>query len=193
MRYLLGDDAPETKAGAPNSGGYAMSKTCRSLAAAITALGLIAASGSVLAAPKDKPDTEQEKVKGQGKAKQAKNKSGKALLGDKIKKNGSQKLEDNGKFTASADVESGKVKGVSVKHADKGEVPVTKYKTTKQMASRSAEGIHLAQYGYDTVVTLWIGFAYIDDWGYEVIYWFPVDLVIDGDYGAVEYYDYYGY
>ena len=172
-----------------------MSKTFRSLAAAITALGLIAASGSVLAAPKDKPDTKQDKAKGQGKAKQAKNKSGKALLGDKIKKNGRHKLEANGKFTADADVENGKIKDVKVTNADTGNVPVTKYKSTKQMASRAAQGIHLAQYGYgyDTVVTLWIGYAYIDDWGYEVIYWFPVDLIIDGDYGAVEYVEYYGY
>jgi hypothetical protein len=170
-----------------------MSKTFRSLAAAITALGLIAASGSVLAAPKDKPDTKQDKAKGQGKAKAAKNKSGKALLGDKIKKNGRHKLEDNGKFTADADVENGKIKGVKVTNADTGDVPVTKYKTTKKMASRATEGIHLAQYGYDTVVTIWIGYAYIDDWGYEVIYWFPVDLIIDGDYGAVEYVEYYGY
>ena len=32
---------------------------------------------------------------------------------------------------------------------------------------------------------------YIDDDGYEDIYWFPVDVVYDGDAGAVEYDDYY--
>ena len=33
----------------------------------------------------------------------------------------------------------------------------------------------------------WIGYAYIDDWGDEVIYWFAYDMVYDADIGAVEY------
>jgi hypothetical protein len=33
----------------------------------------------------------------------------------------------------------------------------------------------------------WIGYSYIDDYGDEVIYWFPYDMIYDGDTGAVEY------
>ena len=35
--------------------------------------------------------------------------------------------------------------------------------------------------------TVWIGYSYIDDYGYEVIYWFPYDMIYDGDTGAIEY------
>jgi len=38
-------------------------------------------------------------------------------------------------------------------------------------------------------VALWIGYGYIDDWGVEIIYWFPVAWILDGDAGAIEYYD----
>jgi hypothetical protein len=72
-------------------------------------------------------------------------------------------------------------------------VKVTKYKTDKDMSNASllldpgGYGVYPAQ---SVVVTLWIGYAY---WDYyydeEVIYWFPVDMVVDGDYGAVYYYD----
>ena len=36
--------------------------------------------------------------------------------------------------------------------------------------------------------TTWIGYAYYDEYGDEQIYWFPYDVVYDGDTGAVEYY-----
>ena len=35
--------------------------------------------------------------------------------------------------------------------------------------------------------TVYIGYAYIDDDGNEEIYWFPYDMIVDGDTGAVEY------
>jgi len=174
-----------------------MLKKLRILYATATILSLVAAIGRAMAAPKekDKPGGPHEpKGQQQEKAKKHKDVSGKKLLGDKIKHNGRHKLEDHGKFTASVDVTNGKVGGVKVKHADKGDVAVTKYKSTKQMAAgpSAGGGVFLAQYG-STVVTLWIGYAFIDDWGYEVIYWFPVDMVIDADYGAIPYDDYYGY
>ena len=42
----------------------------------------------------------------------------------------------------------------------------------------------LAQAQY--VGTTYIGYSYIDDYGDEVIYWFPYDMIYDGDTGAIE-------
>lgn len=35
--------------------------------------------------------------------------------------------------------------------------------------------------------TTYIGSAYPDEYGNEDIYWFPYDMILDGDTGAVEY------
>jgi len=35
--------------------------------------------------------------------------------------------------------------------------------------------------------TIYIGYSYIDDNGDEVVYWFPYDMILDGDTGAVTY------
>jgi hypothetical protein len=35
--------------------------------------------------------------------------------------------------------------------------------------------------------TTYIGYAYVDEYGTEVIYWYPYDMILDGDTGAVEY------
>jgi len=159
----------------------------RFLAAYVTAVGLVAAGGSVIAQPKDK----QEKGAKSAHVKQHKNMSGKDLVGDKIKQNGNHKIHQNGKFAASVDVQNGKISGVKVNHADKGAVPVTKYKTTKKMASGPTSGIQLASYypAQDQYVgTMWIGYGYIDDYGDEIIYWFPYDMILDGDTGAIDYY-----
>jgi hypothetical protein len=34
---------------------------------------------------------------------------------------------------------------------------------------------------------VYIGYAYIDDDGNEEIYWFPEEMILDGDTGAIEY------
>ena len=177
-----------------------MRKRTKTLYAVVTALGLIAATGGAFADPKDRPDKPHgggppsSHGRGNEKANVHKHVSGKNLLGDRIKQNGHHKLEDNGKFSAYADVKNGKITGVKVSKADVGEVPVTKYKSTKKMAAaRTESGIYLAQYGYDdSATTVWIGYAYIDDFGDEIIYWFPVDMIADGDAGCVPYDDYYG-
>jgi hypothetical protein len=164
-----------------------MTRRLRSLAVGLTVLGLIA-NGSAWAAPPPKDKAPQDKP---AHAKQHKNMSGKDLLGDKIKQNGNHKLDAHGKFTASVDVSNGKIAGVKVKHAEKGDISVTKYKTTKKMAAGPTNGIMyasllLAQDAY--IGTMWIGYAYIDDYGDEIIYWFPYDMILDGDTGAIEYY-----
>src|SRR4030095_759605 len=117
-----------------------MTPKLRFLAAYVTAVGLVLAGGSVIAQPKDKPDKQnkQQSKGGSPHAKGHKNMSGKALVGDKIKQNGKHKIHTHGKFATSVDVKDGKIAGVSVNHADKGDVPVTKYKTNKDMSSASA-------------------------------------------------------
>ena len=159
------------------------------------AVALVAVDGAAVAQPKekDKDRKEQKEQKAGGpdgkekKVKQHKHKNGKALLGDRIKKNGKHKLEQHGKHAAYANVKDGKITGVTVEHSEKGPVPVTKYKTTKKMAA--ADGIqpvalHLAQ---QSMGSTWIGYAYIDEWGDEVIYWYEYEMIYDGDTGAVDY------
>jgi hypothetical protein len=181
-----------------------MTRKLRFLAAYVTAIALIAGGGSVIAQPKDKPnkqDKQQNKGGGNPHAKAHKNMSGKALVGDKIKQNGKHKIHTHGKFATSVDVKDGKIAGVSVDNADKGAVPVTKYKTNKDMSSASAtasastsaatSGIYFASIALaqdEYLGTTWIGYAYIDDYGEEIIYWFPYDMILDGDTGAIDYY-----
>jgi hypothetical protein len=49
----------------------------------------------------------------------------------------------------------------------------------------ASTGLAPAQQYVDTV---WIGFAYIDEYGYEIVYWFPYDMVYDPYTGAIDYY-----
>jgi hypothetical protein len=118
--------------------------------------------------------------------------NGQQMLGDRIKHDGNHTLDKKGDYEATVQVSKGKVAGVKVKHAKKGDVPVKKYKTNKKMAQaetplfRPASFI-LAQAGGEYLGQTWIGYAYVDDYGDEVIYWFPYDMILDGDTGAVEY------
>ena len=119
---------------------------------------------------------------------------GKSKLGEKIKHNGDHVLDKKGPHTVTVKVKDGKIAGMKVKHEKKGEVAVKKYKTNKKMAS-SGTGIHMA--AYDTMLaqayslgTTWIGYAYIDDYGDEQIYWYPVEMIYDGETGAIDYVPY---
>ena len=154
-----------------------------------TSVALLGISAFVgVASASDKGEGKgKDKDKGRGKGK-ANHKNGKQLLGEKLKKNGKHVLEKKGASTASVDVKDGKITGVKVKHDKKGDVAVTKYKTRTKMAH--VEGfqlasLRLAQLEY--LGTVYIGYAYIDDDGYEEIYWFPYDMIYDGDTGATEY------
>ena len=163
-----------------------MIRLFRFTAIIIAALGLAAIDGSALAQGQGKGGAQAGKEK---KAGQHKHVNGKSLLGDKVKKNGRHELQKNGKHTAYVDVQDGKIRGVSVKHSEKGDVPVKKYKTSKKMAEGPVGlqpvGLLLAQAQY--VGSTYIGYSYIDDYGDEVIYWFPYDMIYDGDTGAIEY------
>jgi predicted cation transporter len=114
--------------------------------------------------------------------------NGHQLLGDKIKKDGTHTLHKNGDYEATVQVTKGKVAGVKVKHAKKGDVPVKKYKTTKKMVQAGAiQAVAFSLAQVQDLGTTWIGYAYIDDYGDEVIYWFPYDVIYDGATGAIEY------
>ena len=171
-----------------------MFRSIRLLAALLAAAGL-AFGGPALAQGqgKGKDRQEQKDSKGQGQAKekkQHKHENGKALVGDKIKKNGRHELQKHGKHTAYVDVQDGKIRGVTVKHDEKGDVPVKKYKTSKKMVDSGAGGlvpVNLMLVQAQSLGTTYIGYSYIDEWGDEVIYWFPYEMIYDGDTGAVEY------
>ncbi|SRR5258706_8534958 len=123
-------------------------------------------------------------------AKKANHHNGKDLLGQKIKTNGQHEIGKKGAYIATVEVRNGKVAGMHVKHANKGDVPVTKYKTNKKMAFSNGQRspFRLAVSQQDEYLGMtYIGYSYIDDDGYEEIYWFPYDMILDGDTGAITY------
>ncbi len=159
-----------------------MNPNRRLFAAGVGILGISALVGGAMAAGKD-----DDKAKGKGKGK-AKHKNGKQLLGDKIKTNGNHVVETNGPHTASVDVKDGKIAGMHVKHSKKGELPVTKYKTKTKMASADVlKFASLQQVQLQDLGIVYIGYAYYDEYGNEVIYWYPYEMIYDGDTGATEY------
>ena len=69
-----------------------------------------------------------------------------------------------------------------------GDVAVTKYKTSTKMASADGyrQVVYLVAQAQD-LGTVYIGYSYVDDYGDEQIYWFPYDMILDGDTGAIDY------
>jgi hypothetical protein len=105
--------------------------------------------------------------------------NGKDLLGDKIKTNGHHVIDKKGDYTAAVDVQNGKVAGMKVTHATKGDVPVRKYKTSQKMAQ--ADGIQQAAFVKvqgTYIGTTYIGYAYVDEYGNEEIFWYPYDMIV---------------
>jgi|KBSSwiStaDraftv2_1062776.scaffolds.fasta_scaffold17118_3 hypothetical protein len=173
-----------------------MMRIIRFLAIATAALGLAAGAPLVLGQPKDKGKDRQGQADTKGhadkdkKAKKQTHQNGKQLVGDKVKKNGHHELHKHGKNTAYVDVQDGKIRGVSVKHSEKGDVPVKKYKTSKKMVEggeAAVRPVSLMLVQAQSLGTTYIGYSYIDEYGEEVIYWFPYEMIYDGDTGAVEY------
>jgi hypothetical protein len=124
-----------------------------------TALGLIATASSLVGASRVVLAKEKHHLNGQ------------ALLGDKIKQNGRHKIHTAGKVDVFADVNNGKVMGVSA-----AGMQVKKVRSRQKLAQTTPEVIRasmqLAQadiyyYGY---------------WVYDPVadyyYWFPADLVV---------------
>ena len=179
-----------------------MTSIPRLLIAFATGITLAASAPLSLAQGKGKPDKDSpdqaQSDTGKGhadkpgsdkvKAKQGNHHNGKDMLGEKVKTNGRHVVDKKGDYTAAVDVQNGKVAGMKVTHAKKGDVPVTKYKTSKKMAQ--ADGLEsggFVQVQLQYIGTTYIGYAYIDDYGYEEIYWYPYDMILDGDTGAIEY------
>lgn len=108
--------------------------------------------------------------------------NGQQLLGEKIKTNGNHVIDKKGPFTTSVEVKGGKIAGVHVKHETKGDVAVKKYKTDRKLA-QSDRGASFVLVQYQG--TTYIGYSYIDEYGDEEIYWFPYDIILDGDTGAI--------
>ena len=163
-----------------------MNRIQRLLTALVMIFGLLAMGETAIAQGKGHGGGKGQAEKGHGKANHH---NGQQMLGEKIHKNGSHVFHQKGAYTASADVQNGKIAGVHVKHATKGDVPVTKYKTNKKMAQTGGHivyaSLHLVQDQY--LGTTYIGYGYVDEYGDEEIYWFPYDMILDGDTGAIEY------
>jgi hypothetical protein len=173
-----------------------MTRKNRFLSLLVAAICTIAFAGVTLAAkPESKPGHENkaaQKEKGEQKQahqKKAHHQNGKQLLGEKVKSNGHHVIAQSGDITASVEVQNGKVAGLHAKHAKKGDLAVTKYKTNKKMAQvEQPPGPARMMTVQDTYVgTIYIGYSYFNDYGEEDIYWFPVDMILDGDTGAIEY------
>jgi len=114
----------------------------------------------------------------------------KQLLAGNNKADGRHDIDHKGKFTTTVEVKNGKVAGVHVRHSERGDIPVKKYKTHHKMALAARAHIVYASFTsvqYTDLGTVYIGYAYIDDNGNEEIYWFPEEMILDGDTGAIEY------
>lgn len=163
----------------------------RSLAALLAILAMVAGYTYAATHNNEPSPSDEMREKGQNGKGHHNHVSGKNLVGDKIKKEGKSKFHEHGNYSAFVNVSGGKIKGVNVNHADKGNVPVTKYKTTKNMAalatSESPLGSLVPVQSQD-MGTVWIGYGYIDEYGDEYIYWFPYEMIYDGDTGAIDYY-----
>jgi hypothetical protein len=114
----------------------------------------------------------------------------KSLVGENIKHDGHHDVDHKGKYTSSVEVRHAKIAAFHVRHTDKGEIAVKKYKTNHKMAQTTSAHIvyaALAQDQMQDMGTVYIGYSYTDEYGNEEIYWFPEEMIEDMDTGAVEY------
>jgi hypothetical protein len=124
-----------------------------------TALGLIATASSLVGASRVVLAKEKHHLNGQ------------ALLGDKIKQNGRHKIHTAGKIDVFADVNNGKVTGVSA-----AGMQVKKVRSRQKLAQTSPDVIR-ASMQLAQADTYYYGY-----WVYDPVadyyYWFPADLVV---------------
>jgi hypothetical protein len=114
----------------------------------------------------------------------------KQLVGDKLNRDGHHDIDRRGKFSTSVEVKGGKIAALLVKHSEKGSIAVEKYKTHRKMAQSKRGHLVNAAARMARIRDLgeeYIGYSYIGDDGTEEIYWFPVEMVNDGDADATEY------
>jgi hypothetical protein len=115
---------------------------------------------------------------------------GAKLVSAKLHQDGHHDIDHKGKYTASVDVKGGKIAALHVNHADKGAIPVKKYKTHQKMVQTYRDHLMYASFRVaqlEDMGTEEIGYSYVDDQGNEEIYWFPAEEIYDADTGAIEY------
>jgi len=112
----------------------------------------------------------------------------KQLLRDKS--DGRHDIDHHGKYTASVEMRNGKVHAMHVRHSEKGEITLKKYKTNRKMALNAPGHVVYASLElgmFQDLGTVYIGYSYIDDNGDEQIYWYPAEMVEDPYTGAIDY------
>lgn len=112
----------------------------------------------------------------------------KQLLRDKS--DGSHEIHHHGKYTASVEMRNGKIHAMHVRHPEKGEIALKKYKTSKKMALNPPGHVVYASMEpgmFQDLGTVYIGYSYVDDNGNEEIYWYPAEMVEDPYTGAIDY------
>ena len=123
-----------------------------------TALGIIASVSTIGAS-------------GVALAKEKHHLNGQALLGDKIKQNGKHKIHTAGKVDVFAEVNNGKVVGVSA-----AGMQVKKVKSRQKLAE-TMPGLILASLQLAQADVYYYGY-----WVYDAVddyyYWFPADVVV---------------
>jgi len=123
-------------------------------------------------------------------AKKQNHHDGHRLVAAKLKTDGHHDIEKRGHYTASVESKGGKIAAFHVVHDTKGAIPVKKYKTNKKVVQATGSHVTYASFALPQATdmgTVYIGYSYIDDDGNEEIYWFPAEMIVDGDTGAVEY------
>ena len=123
-----------------------------------TALGIIASATTIGAS-------------GVALAKQKHHLNGNALLGDKIKKNGKHKIHTAGKADVFAEVNNGKVVGVSAVG-----MQVKKVKSRQKLAE-TTPGLILASMQLAQTDVYYYGYWVYDEFD-DYYYWFTADIVI---------------
>lgn len=114
-------------------------------------------------------------------AKQKRHQNARALLGDKLKKNGKHKLANAGKVDVSVEVAKGKVVALTATDPAKGNLRVGKVKSKKKLADAGfiltgGPGTQYAQGGGGYYYGYWFDDG-TDDW----YYWFAAEDVIVDD------------
>jgi hypothetical protein len=123
-----------------------------------TALGIIATASTICAS-------------GIALAKQKQHFNGKALLGEKIKQNGKHKIHKAGKADVVAEVNNGKVVGVSAPG-----MQVKKVKSRQKLAE-TRPSLILANMQLAQTDVYYYGY-WVYDADYDYYYWFTADVVI---------------
>jgi hypothetical protein len=114
-------------------------------------------------------------------AKNPHHKNGHSLLGGKLKQNGRHQVDKAGQATVSAEVNNGKVTGMSASHPQKGNLAARKVKSTRKMAEVDPGRVRVAANADDVQLAQAVVYYYawcFDDGLDEYCYWYPADVVI---------------